>query len=45
MGGSIHTMEHLAQAREIPGLQGVAMDALVLLEDTELLGSLNLTRI
>lgn len=45
MGGSIHTLEHLAQAREIPGLQGVAMDALVLLEDMELLGSLNLTRI
>jgi phosphoribosylformimino-5-aminoimidazole carboxamide ribotide isomerase len=45
MGGSIHSREHLALAREVPGLQGVAMDALVLLEDLELLGSLNLARI
>ena len=45
MGGSIHTREHLQAAREIPGLQGVAMDAFLLLEDADLLGSLNLARI
>jgi len=45
MGGSILNGAHLKQALEIPGLQGVAMDALQLVEDLDLLGSLNLAHI
>jgi phosphoribosylformimino-5-aminoimidazole carboxamide ribotide isomerase len=45
MGGSIRSREHLQLARDVPGLQGVAMDAFLLLEDADLLGSLNLARI
>jgi phosphoribosylformimino-5-aminoimidazole carboxamide ribotide isomerase len=44
MGGTLHSMEHLQQAQEIPGLQGVAMDALLLRESLALAGSLNLLR-
>jgi phosphoribosylformimino-5-aminoimidazole carboxamide ribotide isomerase len=45
MGGSIRSAEHLRLAREVSGLQGVTMDALLLLEDSDLLGSLNLAHI
>jgi phosphoribosylformimino-5-aminoimidazole carboxamide ribotide isomerase len=45
MGGSIRTKEHLKLAMEIPGLQGVAMDALRLMADLDLQGSLNLAHI
>jgi phosphoribosylformimino-5-aminoimidazole carboxamide ribonucleotide (ProFAR) isomerase len=41
MGGSITTREHLRQAMEVPGLQGVALDALRFVEDRDLFGSLN----
>ena len=34
-------MTHLKLAEEVPGLQGVALDALQLVEDPDLLGSLN----
>jgi phosphoribosylformimino-5-aminoimidazole carboxamide ribotide isomerase len=44
MGGTIQTLEHLQQAKEIPGLQGVALDALLLRKSPELGGSLNLLR-
>jgi phosphoribosylformimino-5-aminoimidazole carboxamide ribotide isomerase len=40
MGGSIQSAEHLRAAMEIPGVQGVAMDALRLLDDADLLSSL-----
>lgn len=40
MGGSIQSAEHLKAAMEIPGVQGVAMDALRLLDDAGLLSSL-----
>jgi phosphoribosylformimino-5-aminoimidazole carboxamide ribotide isomerase len=42
MGGTVRTREHLKLAAEVPGLQGVAVDVLRLLEDPDLLGSLNL---
>ena len=42
MGGSIQTREHLRLAAEVPGLHGVAMDALRLIEDPDLLGFPNL---
>ena len=42
MGGSIQTPEHLAQAREVPGIQGVAMDGLLLRDDPSLWVSMNL---
>jgi phosphoribosylformimino-5-aminoimidazole carboxamide ribotide isomerase len=42
MGGSIQTTAHLKLAMEIPGMQGVAVDALQLLDDSDLLSSLNL---
>lgn len=45
MGGSIQNGADLKLALEIPGLQGVAMDALRLVEDSDLLGSLNLAHI
>ncbi len=45
MGGSIHSMAHLKLAMEIPGMQGVAVDALQLMDDSDLLGSLNLAHI
>ena len=45
MGGSIQSLEHLQQAMAIPGLQGVALDALLLQEDAELASSLNLLQI
>ena len=41
MGGSILTREHLRKAMDVPGLQGVALDALQFVEDPDLLGSLN----
>ena len=41
MGGSIRTREHMRQALEVPGLQGVALDALHLVENPDLFGSLN----
>ena len=44
MGGSIQTLEHLQEARELPGLQGVALDALLLRENPALAGSPNLPR-
>jgi len=44
MGGSIQTPEHLAMAQELPGLQGVAMDALHLRDNPALAGALNLLR-
>ena len=45
MGGSIRSMEHLKLAAEVPGLTGVAMDALLLMESPDLLGSLDLVHI
>jgi phosphoribosylformimino-5-aminoimidazole carboxamide ribotide isomerase len=42
MGGTIQSMAHLKLAMDIPGVQGVAVDALRLLDDSDLLGSLNL---
>ena len=45
MGGSIHTREHLKLAAEVPGLTGAAMDALLLIENTDLLGSMDLAHI
>ena len=42
MGGSITSGAHLRLAQDVPGLQGVAMDALALVEDPDLLGSLDL---
>ena len=44
MGGSIQTLDHLAQAQDVSGLQGVALDALLLRDDAFLAGSLNLLR-
>jgi phosphoribosylformimino-5-aminoimidazole carboxamide ribotide isomerase len=44
MGGSIRTREHLRLAAEVPGLHGVAMDALQLLEDPDLFGFQNLVQ-
>jgi len=45
MGGSITTREHLKLATEISGLQGVGLDAFQLIEDSDLLDSLNLAHI
>ena len=45
MGGSIQTREHLRRAMEVPGLHGVALDALLFVEDPDLLGSLSLAPI
>jgi len=45
MGGSILSGAHLKLAQEVPGLQGVALDALSLVEDSDLLGSLDLAHI
>ncbi len=45
MGGTIRTRDHLKLAGEVPGLQGVALDALQLFEDPDLLGALNLAHI
>ena len=45
MGGSITTREHLKLALEVPGVQGVALDAFQLMEDSDLLDSLNLAHI
>lgn len=42
MGGTIRWRKHLKAAAEVPGLQGVAMDACQLLEDPDLLGALDL---
>jgi len=42
MGGSIQNREHFKQAQDLPGLQGVAINALLLRQDAELLISLNL---
>ena len=42
MGGSIRTAEQLAQAREVTGMQGVALDGLLLRDDPNFLASLNL---
>jgi len=44
MGGSIQTLEHLQEAQEHPGLQGVALDALLLRGNPALAGSMNLPR-
>jgi len=41
MGGTIQTRDHLLRAMDVPGLQGVALDALQFVEDPDLLGSLN----
>lgn len=41
MGGSIQTAEHLGLAREIPFLHGLAVDALRLRADRQLLASVN----
>jgi phosphoribosylformimino-5-aminoimidazole carboxamide ribonucleotide (ProFAR) isomerase len=41
MGGSIQSRAHLKLAMDIPGLQGVAIDALQLVQDLDLIGSLN----
>jgi phosphoribosylformimino-5-aminoimidazole carboxamide ribotide isomerase len=41
MGGSIQSLDHLAQAREIPGIQGVSVDGLLLCDDPALLASVN----
>ncbi len=41
MGGSIQRAEHLAQAREIPAIQGVAVDGLLLRDDPEFAALLN----
>ena len=41
MGGSILSMAHLKLAQDVPGLQGVAMDALQLVHNSDLLGSMN----
>ena len=41
MGGSIRTREHLRMAMEVPGLHGVAVDALRFVEQPDLFGSLN----
>jgi phosphoribosylformimino-5-aminoimidazole carboxamide ribotide isomerase len=40
MGGSIHCREHLKQASEIPGIQGLVVDALQFKLDPDLAGSL-----
>lgn len=45
MGGSIQSLAHLQQALAIPGLQGVALDALLLRENPALASSLNLLQI
>lgn len=42
MGGSIRSAEHLALAREVPGMQGVAVDGLLLRDDPAFSASLNL---
>lgn len=41
MGGSLWTRDHLAQAREVPGLLGVAVDGLRLRQDPDLTASLD----
>ena len=41
MGGSIQCKAHLKMAMDMPGLQGIAMDALQLVADSDLLGTLN----
>jgi phosphoribosylformimino-5-aminoimidazole carboxamide ribonucleotide (ProFAR) isomerase len=41
MGGSVQSRLHLKAALEVPGLQGIAMDASLLMQDPELLGTLN----
>jgi phosphoribosylformimino-5-aminoimidazole carboxamide ribotide isomerase len=45
MGGSIHSREHLKLAAEVPGLAGIAIDALLLMENSDLLDSLDLAHI
>ena len=45
MGGSIQSLEHLHKAMAMPGLQGVALDALLLQEHPELADSLGLLHI
>ena len=42
MGGSIRTLEHLAKAREVPGMHGVAVDGLLLRDNPAFTVSLNL---
>jgi phosphoribosylformimino-5-aminoimidazole carboxamide ribotide isomerase len=42
MGGSIQTLEHLNQAMAMPGLQGVTLDACLLMENPALASALNL---
>lgn len=42
MGGSIQTASHLAQARDVSGVQGVAVDGLLLRGDAALTASLTL---
>ena len=45
MGGSIQSLDHLHQAAKVPGLQGVALDALLLKAEPEMINSLNLLHI
>ena len=45
MGGSLQCLEHLHQAMKVPGLQGVALDALALRADAIFASSLNLQHI
>ena len=45
MGGSIQSLDHLHQAMKVPGLQGVALDALLLKADPEFINALNLLHI
>jgi phosphoribosylformimino-5-aminoimidazole carboxamide ribotide isomerase len=45
MGGSIRSRAQLKAALETPGLQGIAMDALLLREDPELFGSMSPTHL
>ena len=45
MGGSIQSLDHLHQAMKVPGLQGVALDALALRADAIFASSLNLQHI
>jgi len=45
MGGSIRSLAHLRLAMDIPGVQGVAVDALRLQDDSDLLDSMNLAHI
>jgi len=39
MGGSIRTVEHLAQAREVSGIHGLAVDGILLRADRALLAA------